>query len=292
MNLPDLPIWMNPAARAWESEQRSPKVSGEQLMNIALMKQQLDTRKEAKLEAAKWQLESGGDPVWKINHNYMGTNSDAAQFIHNQQVAASQSLLAQKAKQDIVDFSKRLSALPPQSRAAIQGMSNDPKTGLPTATKWNALAVAEQTEQVRQENVRKQAEIDAMAQGLKPKVKIGPKGVETTFEQPKPDKDTSTFTPEEKELPSGTKIIHLSPNRWQVKPKSGSDIELTDEQLRMLAKEGEADYPTESKSIMDFLMAKAKAKIAPKEAVAAPAPSAAPNLKTDSGLKYSIVPSQ
>lgn len=184
-----------------------------------------------------WMQQSQGDPVWMVNHPYTGTNPMAEQAIGKAQVAASKSVMVKKAMEDTVMFNKRLTALPPDSRAAVQSMSNDPKTGLPTAQKWQALGMAESAEQQRLANIAEAQRLEGIISGAAVTTRVTPKGgVETTVRQPAPKDSLGDEQPQTKTLPDGT-IMAWKPRGNAIHIIKGPDSKkMTPSQLLALGK--------------------------------------------------------
>lgn len=264
----DIPNWMNPARNVLETGREATPGIGHNFaaaflqqqenktdltkLRVEELRQGLELNKlkigqmfDANKEVADWIKASNGDPVWMVNNPYMGNNPVAAERINQAQIRATQSVKVQKAGEDLTQFNKRLLALPPDSRADIQGMSDDPRTGLPSADKWRALAVAEQAEVLRQENLREAAALEAQSTGTVPTTAIGPKGVTTTYRPPTASQ-AMMGEPTVRDFPDGSKLIHVSPNRWQyVKGEVKKDLspnQLMD--ISKALKELDANDPT------------------------------------------------
>lgn len=188
-------------------------------------------------EVHDWMTQSQGDPVWMVNHPYTGTNPMAESAIGKAQVAASKSVMVKKAMEDTVMFNKRIASLPPDSRAAIQGMSNDPKTGLPTPQKWQALGMAEAAEQQRLANIAEAQRLEGIASGAAVTTRVTPKGgVETTVRQPAPKPGMGEEQPQTKTLSDGT-IMAWMPRGNTIHIIKGSDSKkMTPNQLMALSK--------------------------------------------------------
>lgn len=149
----------------------------------------------------------------------------------------SQSVQAKVAVSAANAFSKRVTDLSKTDpSAAGQFAPYIGKANIPS-TIQQALAVAEQTAQLKAQNQREQAAIDAQARGDVPTTKITEKGVETTYKAPTAASKTSSFTPDEPiKLSDGSQLIHVSPNKWQY-VKGNNKTDLTSEQKRNIAHE-------------------------------------------------------
>lgn len=101
--------------------------------------------------------------------------------------------------QDSTNFNKRLQAINPEDRAAINSMSKN-KDGTPSAMAWQALSTAEQTMQVHKENLAGQAELEAMRRGDQETTTITDKGVTKRFTPHKADASAAA-APTEYETP-------------------------------------------------------------------------------------------
>lgn len=205
-------------------------------------------------EVDSWMKQSNGDPVWMVNHPYTGTNPVAASQIGSTQIRAAGSMTVQKAQDDLVMFNKRILALSPEARAGIGQMSDSQRTGLPTPEKWKALELAEEAEQIHQENVRTRAEIEARKGGSVVTTTIGPKGVQETFKPP--TKSTESVSPKSITLPNGSMVTWMPGGKTlHVINQKGGHSEHTPEQMRrvamgLIAADKNDPY---GKQIMDFL---------------------------------------
>lgn len=209
-------------------------------------------------EVDNWMKQSNGDPVWMVNHPYTGTNPVAASQIGSTQIRAAGSMTVQKAQDDLVMFNKRILMLSPEARAGIGQMSDSQRTGLPTPEKWKALELAEQAEQIHQENVRTQAEIEAKRAGDLRTTTIGAKGVETTFKTA--PASNALLSPKSMILPNGSTVTWMPGGKTlHVINQQNKHTEMTTQQLRLLAKsllDEDEDDPY-GKQIMEFLRDKA-----------------------------------
>lgn len=237
----------------------------QQEQNLEMQKLSIQERSKGLNDVDAWMKESGGDPLWMVNHPYTGSNPSAAQAIGSAQIRASQSLTVQKAKEDLVSFQNRLNALPPYERAAIGQMPMNPRTGLPSADQWSALSAAEEVEKQRRETERITAETEARIRGDSvTTTKITPKGVETTIkETPGTVGDSGLRT---MQLPDGSLAVWRPDSKpiHVIRPDN-SRMEMTPSQLQTLSdKLLDADPvdPT-GMQIRDFLKQKAQKQVNP-----------------------------
>ena len=127
-----------------------------------------------------------------------------------------------------------------------------------------ALSVAEQAAQTRDQNAKEQAELDAQARGDVQKTTVGPKGVSTTY-QPAPPGGKDT-TPKTYDLGNGVKAVMVPGAKTLhiLKPgDSGKGQLFTVGQASSLAKGGisstNAATASSSQKLMDVLLGKANA---------------------------------
>ena len=282
----DIPAWMNPTRNILEQGRESLPIIARNFMEAYSMAQQnksaaailhvqdlkykiqqeatqIKQMDQATTEVASWMRDSGGDPVWMTEHPYTGTNPMAAEQINSAQIRASQSISVTKAKEDLTQFNTRLSKLPPDARAAIQGMSDDPRTKLPTAMKWTALGLAEQSEQIRMQNDKTAAELEAAQRGDVETTRVTSRGVESIYKPAPAGAASQMGEPTVKELPDGSKLIHVSPNRWQY-VKGENKKEMSTGQLMAISKSFKELDPNDAtaKAIDEHLKTEAQSQIA------------------------------
>lgn len=106
---------------------------------------------------------------------------------------------------DTVEFRKRMSALDPILRAEVNQITPS-EDGRITKAQWDSLSLAEQTVAARQQADMARREIEARERGMDTRIAIGPKGVTTTYTEPKPEKVEAYPIPTEVEI-GGQKFL-------------------------------------------------------------------------------------
>lgn len=119
--------------------------------------------------------------------------------------ARQNTLLGKSRLDDLNEFNKRLSGLLPEDRAAIRGMTRL-EDGSASPEQWQALSLAEETMMVREDNRRKQAELEAIQSGAEVETTIDEKGVTKRF---KPATATKSNTPMTMKLDDGTTLAWM-----------------------------------------------------------------------------------
>ncbi len=250
-----------------------------------------DKLKGATSPESAWEIVSQ-NPQWLADPQ---TAPGVTSYLKNQaEVAKAEvgSIKGKTAIADATDFTKRMSTIAPEDRAAIGGMSRNPD-GTPSAMQWKALSLSEETAKVHQQNVNEQARQDAIARGDVVTTTVTDKGVSQRFAPPAAN--SKAFVPEPPtEYANGAKLIHVSPNRWQYIAPGKGKAEITTSNLRTIAQDAlKRDHKDPvALDIMKKLESEALKQLSKgEEGVSAPAtPASSLDSTTKSGLKYNIVP--
>lgn len=184
---------------------------------------------------------------------------------NNLQKNISSSIVAKSMVQTKSTYDKAVADLAKENPDLASGLFLSPNQ-FPRKENWDALNIGQQTAQVRTENKKGMAEIEALQRGDTATVKVGPKGVETTY------KPVTTAEgggePKTKNLADGTTLAWIPGAKTIHVIKSGTSErrEMSPFELRNLAKDLETANPsdTTAKQIRDFLSGTALNQITPK----------------------------
>lgn len=257
-----------------QNQNLAARAIGETLDN-RLKQKELDDSLSAKGEITQW-MERYDTPD-KRRDAVLPVNPTARKYALDMQHADSQSFIEQGKIIDNISFSKSLAEIDPEDRAMIREMIPN-KDGTPSPQQLKVLSIAQQKIQSRLAAAKESAAMTA------PSVLAAQIRADATIQKAA----QAEFTPGEPvTFKDGSKLIHVSPQRWQY-VKANKVEEMSDSQMLSLAKT--IDDKTKRDGILNALISKAEKQLAPKTEPepAKPTPAATPTVTNQS--EYDALP--
>lgn len=193
-----------------------------QMRNDQIANEQLD-----KNALAQMAVESKGDPqkLIELGRQFVPQSSYG-------RLAATEIIRSATTSADYHDYIKRISALDPDSRTAIESI-DDP------VMRKQALRVAEQAMAQHKANTIAEAEINALQSGAQPTTTITEKGVSTTYRPTKPTEVTPYPEPVVKDIDGRPFLFYrnFSPKPMdRLNPKQQELVKISSAELRAARK--------------------------------------------------------